>query len=170
MDPKLSSVSPQAFDNVYHIAYLVPDLLEGMESIGCRLQISWAPPFEMEAEFRMADGTTRRERSRAAYSEQGPPYLELIQVSPNQGSIFSEPAGGGFHHLGVYTESLRAEVERVTEAGMIVEGSGFGVAFVRDPQLGVRYELVSFKGRDFLTRILSGELGAEHPLSEPSGD
>jgi hypothetical protein len=47
---------------------------------------------------------------------------------------------------------------------MIVERWGSGTAFVRDPQLGVRYEIVSFKGREFLTRILSGEMGKAYPL------
>ena len=169
MDAKLLAVSPLAIENVYHVAYLVPDLLRAMESLGERLQIEWAPPFEMESEFHTPDGGKATDPARIVYSSQGPPYLELIEVVARPGSIFAEPATGGFHHLGVYAERWRDEMERMREAGMIVEGWGFGTAFVRDPELGVRYEIVSFKGRDFLTRILNGELAAEHPLRERSG-
>lgn len=167
MDPKLLSVSPRAFENVYHIGYLVPDLLEAMETLGQRLQIRWTTPFEMDAEFQTADGTTEVDRVRIVYSREGPPFLEMIEVVQREGAIFSQPAAGGFHHFGVYAQRWRDEVERMTQAGMILDRWGSGTAFVRDPQLGVRYEIVSFKGRQFLERILSGEMGEENPLSDP---
>jgi hypothetical protein len=56
----------------------------------------------------------------------------------------------------------------MTRAEMVVERWGSGTAFVRDPQLGTRYEIVSFRGREFLTQILSGEMGETHPLSDRS--
>ena len=70
------------------------------------------------------------------------------------------------HHLGVYAERWRDEVARLVAEGMEVERTGAGVGFVRDPRLGLRIEVVSFRGRDFLTRILDGELGAEFPLTD----
>ena len=63
------------------------------------------------------------------------------------------------------TERWRDEVTRLTDDGMQVERIGAGLAFVRDPNTGFRIEVVSFKGRPFLDRILSGELGAECPLT-----
>ena len=170
VDLMLQSVSPHSFENVYHIAYLVPDLLEAMETLGQRLQITWATPFEMDAENQTDDGEIERDRLRISYSSQGPPFLEIIEAVPREGSLFSQPAGGGFHHFGIYAERWRDEVARMTKVGMILEGWGSGTAFVRDPQLGVLYEIVSFKGRGFLARILSGEMGTEYPLSvRPSG-
>jgi hypothetical protein len=50
--------------------------------------------------------------------------------------------------------------------GAVVERLGAGVSFVRDPRTGLRIEVVSLKGRDFLMRILSGEMGQTHPLSD----
>ncbi len=41
---------------------------------------------------------------------------------------------------------------------MTVEGIGNGEAYVRDP-LGMRYEIISFKGKDMLLNILSGKAG-----------
>jgi catechol 2,3-dioxygenase-like lactoylglutathione lyase family enzyme len=166
VDPDLLSLAPAAIDNVYHVGQLVPDLHRAMTALSRRLQLTWAPPFQMMSGFARPDGEPDSDEVRIALSAQGPPYLELIEVVPRAGSIFAEPAGGGFHHIGFYAERWRDEVARLTADGMELERTGPGVAFVRDPDLGVRFEVVSFKGRDFLERILSGEMAEEHPLQE----
>jgi catechol 2,3-dioxygenase-like lactoylglutathione lyase family enzyme len=165
VDPTLSTLAPAAIDNLYHVGHLVPDLLEAMESLGRRLQITWAPPFQMGTGFETADGLADDHVGRFTLSLQGPPYLELIEVIDEPGSIFAEPAAGGFHHVGVYAERWRDEVARLTADGMELERTGAGLAFVRDPATGLRIEVVSFKGRPFLDRILSGDLAAEFPLT-----
>ena len=170
MDPQLQSLAPTAFENVYHFGHLVPDLQRAMEAFGRRLQLTWSTPFEMPSGFERADGEPDSDDVRIAFSAEGPPFMELIEVVPRQGSIFAEPAGGGFHHIGYYAERWRDEVARLTADGMELERRGPGVAFVRDPRLGTRFEIVSFKGRDFLTRILSGEMGEAHPLRDRRGD
>lgn len=168
MDPALLALEQRSFENAYHVGYLVPDLVEAMDVVGRRLQISWATPFEMDGDFTTGRGERDCNPVRIAYSAQGPPYLELIEVVDVDGSIFADPVGGGFHHVGIFAHRWRDEVARLVGEGMEVERWGPGVAFVRDPQLGLRIEVVSFKGRDFLLRILNGELGAEHPLM-PNG-
>jgi catechol 2,3-dioxygenase-like lactoylglutathione lyase family enzyme len=167
MDPALLALAPRAFENLYHVGYLVPDLRLAMATFGERLQITWATPFEMPSGFVTADGEPDSDLVRIAFSIGGPPHLELIEVVPRAGSIFAEPAGGGVHHVGIYADRWRDEVARLVAEGMELERTGAGVAFVRDPHLGLRIEVVSFKGRDFLTRILSGALGAEFPLGGP---
>jgi hypothetical protein len=97
VDPNLLSVSPRAFENIYHVGYLVPDLRDAMETLGRRLQITWTPPFEMDAEFQTPDGVSESDRVRIAYSREGPPFLEIIEIVRREGSIFAQPAGGGFH-------------------------------------------------------------------------
>lgn len=170
MDPALAELSPNAIENVYHFGHLVPDLHAGMAAFGRRLQVRWTTPFEMESGFETADGTIDSDPVRIAFSRQGPPYLELIEVVSRPGSIFAEPAGGGMHHVGVFAERWRDEVARLTGEGMELERVGAGVAFVRDPALKTRIEVVSFKGRDFLRRILDGQMGAEYPVTDrPSG-
>ena len=49
--------------------------------------------------------------------------------------------------------------------GWELERMGSGVAFLRDPRSGLRVEVVSFKGRDFLTRVLDGEMARQYPLT-----
>ena len=164
MDPQLLALAPTAIENVYHVGHLVPDLRSAMDALGRRLQMTWATPFEMDSGFETPDGEIDSDPVRIAFSAEGPPFLELIEVVPRAGSIFAQPSGGGIHHIGYYAERWRDEVARLTDEGMELERTGPGVAFVRDRALGMRFEVVSFKGRDFLTRILSGELGAEMPL------
>ena len=132
MDPELRSLSPTAIENVYHFGHVVPDLRSAMDAFGRRLQLTWSTPFQMESGFERADGEPDSDEVRIALSAEGPPFLELIEVVPRPGSIFAEPAGGGFHHVGFYAERWRDEVARLTGEGMELERWGPGVAFVRD--------------------------------------
>lgn len=54
---------------------------------------------------------------------------------------------------------------RLQGDGWELERTGAGVAFLRDPRSGLRVEVVSFKGRDFLTRILDGAMARQYPLT-----
>jgi len=166
MDPTLNTLAAAAFDNVYHIGHVVPDLSAAMQTLGSSLQITWAPPFEMRSGFTRADGSADDQPVRIAFSMSGPPYLELIEVVAAADSIFAEPKLGGVHHVGFYAQRWRDDTARLQGDGWELERIGAGVAFLRDPASGLRVEVVSFKGRDFLTRVLNGEMGAAHPLTE----
>ena len=165
MDPKLMVLAPAALDNLFHIGCVVPDLRAAMDSLGPSLQTTWATPFQMNTGFETPDGEADDQVGRFTFSAQGPPFIELIEVISEPGSIFAQPASGGVHHFGVYAEHWRDEVSRLTEGGMELERVGAGVAFVRAPDTGLRIEIVSFRGRTFLERVLSGEVGAEYPLT-----
>ena len=93
MIPELRSLSPTAIENVYHFGHVVPDLRSAMDAFGRRLQITWSTPFQMESGFDRADGEPDSDEVRIALSAEGPPFLELIEVVPDLGSIFAEPAG-----------------------------------------------------------------------------
>lgn len=164
MDPKLETLAAAAFDNVYHIGHLVPDLLSAMQSIAGAMQITWAPPFEMRSGFTRPDGSADDQTVRIAFSTSGPPYLELIEVVAAADSIFAEPRLGGMHHVGYYAQRWRDDVARLQDDGWELERTGAGVAFLRDPRSGLRVEVVSFKGRDFMARILDGEMAQTYPL------
>jgi catechol 2,3-dioxygenase-like lactoylglutathione lyase family enzyme len=166
MDPRLETLAASAFGNVYHVGHLVPDLSAAMQSLTDALQISWAPPFEMRSGFARPDGTPDDQTVRIAFSTSGPPYLELIEVVAAADSIFAEPKSGGMHHVGYYAQRWRDDVARLQYDGWELERTGAGVAFLRDPRSGLRVEVVSFKGRDFLTRILDGAMARDYPLTE----
>ncbi|MGP4057128.1 VOC family protein [Mycobacterium sp. 4D054] len=166
MDPRLEMLAASSFDNVYHLGHVVPDLLTGMESLAGGMQITWAPPFEMRSGFTRPDGSADDQTVRLAFSTSGPPYLELIEVVAAADSIFAEPKLGGLHHVGYYAQRWRDDVARLQDDGWVLERTGAGVAFLRDPRTGLRVEVVSFKGRDFLSRVLSGEMARQFPLTD----
>ena len=166
MDPTLETLAASAFDNVYHVGHLVPDLPAAMQSLTDALQITWAQPFEIRSGFTRPDGSADDQTVRIAFSTSGPPYLELIEVVAAADSIFAEPKLGGMHHVGYYAQRWRDDVARLQDDGWELERTGAGVAFLRDPRSGLRVEVVSFKGRDFLTRILDGAMAREYPLTE----
>ena len=165
MDPNLETLAASAFDNVYHIGHLVPDLSLAMQTLAEAMQITWAPPFEMRSGFTRPDGSADDQAVRIAFSTSGPPYLELIEVVAAADSIFAEPKLGGMHHVGYYAQRWRDDVARLQGDGWELERTGAGVAFLRDPRSGLRVEVVSFKGRDFLTRVLDGEMAETYPLT-----
>jgi hypothetical protein len=152
-------------ENIYHMAYRVPNLLQAMEAMAKSLRVTFATPFEVDGKFEKPDGGIDHAHLRIAYTKQGPPFIEVVEfVDGDADSIFNAPAG--VHHIGVYAERWRDETKRLVDLGFIHEASGSGLAFVRDPMTGIRYEIVSFRGRDFLTNILSGAIGAAQPLRE----
>ena len=75
MDPTLETLAASAFDNVYHVGHLVPDLLPAMQSLAGAMQITWAAPFEMRSGFTRPDGSADDQSVRIAFSASGPPYL-----------------------------------------------------------------------------------------------
>ncbi|BBX71210.1 VOC family protein [Mycolicibacterium psychrotolerans] len=166
MDPTLGTLAASAFDNVYHLGHLVPDLVGAMQTLAGAMQITWSPPFEMRSGFTRPDGSADDQTVRIAFSASGPPYLELIEVVAAADSIFAEPRLGGMHHVGYYAQRWRDDVARLQEEGWELERTGAGVAFLREPGSGLRVEVVSFKGRDFLTRILDGDMATAYPLTE----
>lgn len=168
MDPTLETLAASAFDNVYHVGHVVPDLSSAMESLAGAMQITWAPPFEMRSGFTRPDGSADDQAVRIAFSMSGPPYLELIEVVPAADSIFAEATRGGMHHIGYYAQRWRHEAARLQDDGWELERTGAGVAFLQDPRSGLRVEVVSFKGRAFLAQVLSGEMASSYPLSERS--
>jgi hypothetical protein len=166
MDPKLETLAASPFDNVYHVGHVVPDLLLAMRTLAGAMQITWAPPFEMPSGFVRPDGSADDQTVRIAFSTSGPPYLELIEVVAAPDSIFAEPKLGGVHHIGYYAQRWRNDVARLQGEGWELERTGAGVAFLRDPHSGLRVEVVSFRGRDFMTQVLSGEMAKLYPLTE----
>ncbi len=129
MDPKLETLAASAFDNVYHVGHLVPDLLPAMKTLADAMQINWAPPFEMRSGFVRPDGSADDRTVRIAFSASGPPYLELIEVVAVADSIFAEPKLGGMHHVGYYAQRWRDDVARLQDEGWELERTGAGVAF-----------------------------------------
>lgn len=108
--------------SLYHTGVIVDDLDRAMESWGDALGLLWAPPLESTVPLRCPDGIVGRE-VRFTYSLQGPHHIELLeQVDPSP--YLNVTGGRHVHHLGYYTDDLRAAAADLEAKGFRMELSG----------------------------------------------
>ena len=138
-----------AFEDVYHVGVIVPDLEAAMDELGRRFACDWRDP--ATATVRVRDqGGDRILSPRVAFSAQSDPIaLELIEAIP--GTVWRVGERSQLHHFGLYVESVEAAIEElgpaltVEMAGLDREGMLAGFCYVNDG-LGVRMELVERGG------------------------
>lgn len=120
----------------YHVGIVVADVEESKRHLSELLGVSWADPMTGIAEHQLLEGrivphvgTGDRPAQGTVYSIDGPPYLELIQQRP--GTVWEET---GLHHLGVWTDDVAGESDRLAsmrcplEAVAAVEADGTWIA------------------------------------------
>jgi hypothetical protein len=101
-------------------------------------------------EFSLGGSTVR-----VCYSQQGPPWLELLEGAP--GSPWDPAVVAGPHHVGCWVDDLAAASRRLAEQGLPVELDARPVGAQRvyhgAPRSGLRVELFpASDGPDFLAR------------------
>lgn len=105
---------------IWHIAFAVPDLDEGMAQFGEALNLTWNPVKEFEGQNFHADGAPFLLRTRLTFATAGPCALELFESVPGTPN---EPAKGTvFHHMGYWTENVSDERERLEQCGWFHAG------------------------------------------------
>lgn len=150
-------LSTLPIENISHVASIVPDLDRAMREMSEQIGARWATPRCSEGStLEMPDGPHTTYDMRVVMSLQGPPYLELLEGSQDPKSIWNIAEGPRFHHIGYYVENWRQEMNRLEQLGMIVEAVGSGMAYIRDP-MGIRYEIMSWKGKNLVFDWLHGE-------------
>ena len=98
------------FEDVFHIGIIVPNMESGMEEISSRFGVTWPrPPGPAEVLARTKDGTGPLS-SRFVYSDEGPPWFELIEAVP--GTVWAAQASN-IHHIGAFVDDLDDEIERL---------------------------------------------------------
>lgn len=153
MDP-MNILSPARYENLYHMGLVVPDLAAAMAQLSEQLGLMWAPVREFPVRV-VEGGRPPVELSvPATYSQQGPPYFELIQAT-GQG-LWSTAYAGQLHHLGLFVDDVAAEVQRLEAIGFVTEmvgvqpdGSFGGPVYLRN-SLGVRIELGGPQAREMV--------------------
>lgn len=116
----------------FHVGILVKDIEEAVADFGDRLGTRFEPVHSQQ----VGDETVR-----LCYSLQGPPYLELMEMTG--AGVWSPDQGEGLHHIGLTDPSVPGrcaafgEVDVITSSG---DGSPL-VAMTRPAALhGVRIE------------------------------
>jgi len=107
---------------LYHTGIIVDDLDKAMSAMGDALAVDWAPPRTSTAPLRGPDGVKARE-VRFTYSLQGPHFIELLE-QVNAAPYLNLTGGRRVHHLGYYTDDLRAASADLESRGYRCELSG----------------------------------------------
>jgi hypothetical protein len=95
----------------YHFALVVEDVEQAKEDLGKALGLTWAKTQLRSYVTETRDGRKPGEMC-YAYSLQGPPYLELLELRP--GTIFDRV---GLHHIGLWTDDRAFESARLDSVG-----------------------------------------------------
>lgn len=101
---------------LYHYGFVVDDIESAMATYGEPLHLTWAPVSTRRVRV-VVDGAGPPVDVRllATYSQQGPPYVELIQEL--DGDIWSQ-GSLGLNHVGFWVPDLAAGFERLRAAGL----------------------------------------------------
>lgn len=135
---------------LYHVALLVRDLDAAMEHFTELLGLTFPTPRVLTVHV---DGHRDATELRLVYSSEGPPYLELIEATPE--GFWSLPAGApdAFHHIGCWAHDLDHRLDDperslAVEAVMHRADGTRGAAFLPPAEHhGARVELVSPRQR-----------------------
>jgi hypothetical protein len=105
---------------IWHIAFAVDDIEEGMAQFGGALNLNWLPIKYFHGESTDADGNRYVLNTRLTFATAGPCALELFERVPGTPN---EPATGtAFHHLGYWTRDVSEERERLQGCGWFHKG------------------------------------------------
>jgi hypothetical protein len=118
----------------WQVGVVVGDLEAAMDEMGRALGLTWG-----EVKVRDELGPPLR----VVFSDQGPPYFELIEGPP--GSHWDGSAGSRLDHLAYWTDDLADERERLESEGLpvVVDGEAHGlpVNYHELRQSGFRIEM-----------------------------
>jgi hypothetical protein len=158
--PGLSGLNPFAgmsaipFENLYHLALVVPRLDDAMVELADQLGCTWAPRREFPIRMPEPGGGVSDLTVAATYSRQGPPFLELIEQVGR--GIWGPGQGAGVHHVGLYAGDVDLEIARLERSGFRVEARGVqhdgapgGPVYLRNGY-GLRVEVAGAAAREMI--------------------
>lgn len=105
---------------IWHIAFAVDDLEEGMAKFGDALNLVWNPIKNFEGQNFNPDGTPFVLKTRLTFATAGPCALELFEAA--SGTPYAPRTGTVFHHMGYWTEDVSAERGRLEQCGWSFQG------------------------------------------------
>ena len=153
MNP-FEEISGISYENLYHFGMVVPDVEAAKRDLSAQLGVRWAPTRIFPVGIENAQGDIDRLDVAASYSQEGPPFFELIGAIGD--GIFGPRLQGGLHHIGLYAADLEAEIARLEQTGFTLETRGVGpdgslaAPIYMANGLGLRVELAGADGRDMI--------------------
>lgn len=130
---------------IYHVGFVVPDLDEAMATLGPALGVTFLPPMDLPFPTLETPEGPRAVALRLTYSTR-PVHLELIGTAPGSLWDFDDHRRG--HHLGIWTEEIADEADRLDSHGMkrlwwVFGDDGAMVFSYHDTPYGFYIELVN---------------------------
>ena len=142
--------------SLYHVALVVPDLAEAMDTWAPMTAQGWSKPQSVTVNVQWR-GEVCETPVHWTYSLGAPPYLELVE---NCADSVWQTDRVLYHHTGYWTSDMRAATELVESQGMEFEAGGlhgdrrlFAYYLTRD---GARIELVDTVIKPAFDRWVSG--------------
>ena len=106
---------------LYHVGYVVEDLEVAMarftESLGAR----WVD-HRVRVRYRDHAGGIVEVELHTSFTLDGPLHVGLIEAAPD--TIWELGAGSQIHHVGLWTDDIPAEAERLVRSGLPAVASG----------------------------------------------
>ena len=145
----------------FHIGILVNDLEEAMGRFGEIFKVTWADPAVAEARFWEEGKGYRALALDVVYSQQGPPYLELLQAQGD--GLYGGHQGEGLHHIGVWAADCEDRSEELQAHGMspvatqLTPEGNIIVSYFNPSDLhGVIFEIVDEGRREMMEHWIAG--------------
>ena len=137
----------------FHVGIVVADIAEARARLTDLLGVAWGPVMRLdEVDYRDAEGDDLVLPTTICYST-GQPAIELIEEVP--GTIWVRNEHSNLHHLGFWADGLADGSASLGSAGCPLQLCGrdgahapASFAYHRDPDLGVRVELVDRSMRE----------------------
>ncbi len=117
---ELFGVNVSAF---YHVGYVVEDLDEAMARFTDTMASRWVDHF-VRVKYRSDIDTIVEVELHTSFSLDGPTHIELIEACP--GTIWELGAGPQLHHVGLWSDDIPAEAQRLIDGGLPAVASGLG--------------------------------------------
>lgn len=147
--------------NIHHNGIAVADVDKAVADYGRDLGLKFAPVRDFDPlPFWTPEAGAHTLRVRATYSVGQAPHLELVQ---GQGPFYDPANATHARHVGVWTQDLKGDADRLIEAGWSVKAAnaapdqGYGViAYLLSPDGALLIELVSTDLKPVIDDWLSG--------------
>lgn len=153
----------------FHVGIFVYDIERAIDRYSRALGLTFAEPIMCGIPHLVDRGRKSSLELPLAYSTQGPPYYELLQMTGEDG-LYGRLNGEGINHLGVWDPDIEGTVERLKEGGVQVEAAQYTpegtyvAAYFRPTDLhGVRVELVDETRRTMMEAWIHGAAFEDFP-------
>jgi catechol 2,3-dioxygenase-like lactoylglutathione lyase family enzyme len=135
------------YQRAYHQGVRVPDINKAIKELSESLGIEFCPVQDREQGCWLPDIGAITLPLKFTYSKQGPQHVELLEGPA--GSIWDGREQPGLHHMGLWSDDVKAETEYLVSQGWTLRMAqlpperGYGGYTYVQPPSGLIIELVS---------------------------